>query len=973
MSVASLASVYGRGRPDVDEAWVAAVVAERFGLAATASELGSQQDRNFRVDAAGSAYVLKVFHAATPSAVVDDQLAAMRRLSAAGIPAPQPVGGQNGSVRQTVTAADGETHIAVLLTYLEGTQLVDLPRISRRLARELARLAGRACRALADADRPHPRTSQWDLRVPLDVVRELAAAVPPSRRSELLETSQAAWSEVERYAEQLPLQVIHGDITDDNVVATIAADGTVEPVGVIDFGDLVYSWRIGELVVLLASMLHHEVDDLSVLVDMVDVFDTEVGLSDIERRVIWPLVQLRCAVLVVSGWQQLRVDPDNEYASDRMAHEAACFERAASVPTAVMANLLLPERSAAAAGIGRQLRVRSTEAPVVVSLAAESGLLADGSWTGPDAEEALLAAVVADRGLVALPHGEFRLTRSGPDAASVGPCNFALASEIVAALPFLIEAADHLTVEAVSADGVVARTADGRSLRVRGLVASVAAGDRLEPGSALGLASAVGAFGLCRVHVQVSADDLPLFCTADSALGYAPLVAGSSAVIGLAEPELIDPAVQDAAEQARRDRFLPPNTERYYATPPTMVRGWGAYLIDSRSRVYLDLVNNVAAIGHSHPTLRRAVNAELESLNTNSRFLYRRLADYSERLLATTGDSGYDSVLLVNSGTEAIDLALRIAKLATGRNQVITHREGYHGWSLAADAITTSAFDNPNALANRPSWVTIANTPNPYRGRYRGADAASGYLADFAVLLSELEAAGTPAAAVVMESILGNSGGVIPPAGYFAGIIEQLHAHGGVSIADEVQVGFGRTGASFWAAQAEGARPDIIVSAKAMGNGFPLGAVITSKELSSVLGKEGPFFSTTGGSPAACAAGLAVLDVIEGEGLMQSARTVGDYLTTQLLALAQRHPLIGAVHGRGLYQGIELITDPETLAPASADAALLCEALLTRGVVDQVTSERQNVLKVKPPMTFSRADADLYTEALDDLLTRGWK
>ncbi len=972
MSVASLASVYGRGRPDVDEAWVATVVAELFGLAATASELGSQQDRNFRVDTVDSAFVLKVFHAATPSDVVDDQLAAMRLLSAAGIPAPQPVSGRDGRVRQTVTAADGETHIAVLLSYLEGTQLVDLPRISRRLARALAALAGRACRALKAADRPHPRASQWDLRVPLDVVRELAAAAPPSRRSELLETSQAAWAEVERYAEQLPLQVIHGDITDDNVVATVGADGSVEPVGVIDFGDLVYSWRIGELVVLLASMLHHDVDDLSVLVDMVDVFDAEVGLSDVERRVIWPLVQLRCAVLVVSGWQQLRVDPDNDYASDRMAHEAACFERATSVPTAVMANLLLGAPAQPLTPVGRQLRVRSTREPAAISLAAESALLADGSWTGPDAESALLAAVVADRGLVAIAHGEFRLTRSGADAASVGPCNYALGSEIVDAQPFTIEAADALTVEAVSPDGLVVRTAEGRRMRVEGLAASVAAGDRLAAGAALGRATAAAA-GLCRVRVQVSADDLPLFCTADTALGYAPLVAGSSAAIGLPEPELIDTAVQDAAEQARRDRFLPPNTERYYATPPTMVRGWGAYLIDSRSRVYLDLVNNVAAIGHSNPTLRRAVNAELESLNTNSRFLYRRLADYSERLLATTGDSGYDSVLLVNSGTEAIDLALRIAKLATGRNQVITHREGYHGWSLAADAITTSAFDNPNALANRPSWVTIANTPNPYRGLHRGADAARGYLADFAALLSRLQAAGTPAAAVVMESILGNSGGVVPPTGYFAGIIEQLHAHGGVSIADEVQVGFGRTGASFWAAQAEGARPDIIVSAKAMGNGFPLGAVITSKELSSVLGKEGPFFSTTGGSPAACAAGLAVLDVIEGDGLMESARTVGDYLTTQLQALAQRHPLIGAIHGRGFYQGIELIADPKTLAPASADAALLCEALLTRGVVDQATSERQNVLKVKPPMTFSRADADLYTEALDDLLTRGWK
>jgi 4-aminobutyrate aminotransferase-like enzyme len=207
------------------------------------------------------------------------------------------------------------------------------------------------------------------------------------------------------------------------------------------------------------------------------------------------------------------------------------------------------------------------------------------------------------------------------------------------------------------------------------------------------------------------------------------------------------------------------------------------------------------------------------------------------------------------------------------------------------------------------------------------------------------------------------------PDGYLAGAYEEIRSRGGVSIADEVQVGYGRLGHHFWGVEQQGAVPDIISVAKAMGNGFPLGAVITRREIAEALSNEGNFFSSAGGSPVSCAAGLAVLDVIRDEGLQRNAAEVGDHLVSRLEELARRHPIIGAVHGMGLYLGIELVRSRETLEPAAEETAAVCERLLHHGVIMQATSERQNVLKVKPPLCLSIASADFFVDALDRVLS----
>jgi 4-aminobutyrate aminotransferase-like enzyme len=364
-----------------------------------------------------------------------------------------------------------------------------------------------------------------------------------------------------------------------------------------------------------------------------------------------------------------------------------------------------------------------------------------------------------------------------------------------------------------------------------------------------------------------------------------------------------------------------------------------------------------------------AVSRQLNLLNTNSRFLYEAYADFTEKLLAHSPDPSLDTVIPVNSGSEALDLAIRLAQVATGRRHVLAVREGYHGWTMAADAVSTSAFDNPYALESRPDWVLLADAPNPYRGVHRGADAAEGYLAGLREAIAEFDRAGTPPAAFLCEPVHGNAGGVLPPEGYLEGAYEAIRAAGGLAIADEVQVGYGRLGSAFWGSEMLGAVPDIIATAKAAGNAYPLGAVITRREIVDALRDEGMFFSSAGGAPASSVAGIAVLDAIREERLQQNAHEVGEHLRGRLLDLMGEHPIIGAVHGRGLYLGIELVRNRETLEPATEETARVCERLLDFGVIMQATSERQNVLKVKPPLVLTREEADRFVGALERVLS----
>jgi 4-aminobutyrate aminotransferase-like enzyme len=383
------------------------------------------------------------------------------------------------------------------------------------------------------------------------------------------------------------------------------------------------------------------------------------------------------------------------------------------------------------------------------------------------------------------------------------------------------------------------------------------------------------------------------------------------------------------------------------------------------------MVNNVALVGHGHPRLAEAVGRQWSLLNTNSRFHYAAVAEFSERLAALAPE-GLDTVFLVNSGSEAVDLALRLAWAHSGARNILSLLEAYHGWTMASDAVSTSIADNPQALTTRPPWVHAVTSPNTYRGPFRGPESAQGYIAAAKDALGKIDARGEKLAGFICETVYGNSGGIPLPKDYLREIYRLVRERGGVVIADEVQVGYGRLGHYFWGFEEQGVTPDIITIAKGMGNGHPLGAVITTRAIADSLEREGYFFSSAGGSPVSCTVGMTVLDIMGDEKLQENARDVGAHLKARLEALGQRFPIVGAVHGMGLYLGLEFVRDRQTLEPATAETAGICDRLLDLGVIMQPTGDHLNVLKIKPPLCLTRADADFFADMLAKVLEEGW-
>ena len=332
------------------------------------------------------------------------------------------------------------------------------------------------------------------------------------------------------------------------------------------------------------------------------------------------------------------------------------------------------------------------------------------------------------------------------------------------------------------------------------------------------------------------------------------------------------------------------------------------------------------------------------------------MVEFCERLAATLPDP-LDTVFLVNSGSEAGDLAMRLAMAATGRRDIVAVREAYHGWTYATDAVSTSMADNPNALATRPEWVHTVDSPNAYRGEHRGAGRRAATRPRPSPIIESLVAQGSPPAGVhLRDRSTATPAAWRCPTATSRQVYAAVRAAGGLAIADEVQVGYGRLGRWFWGFQQQEVVPDIVSVAKAMGNGHPLGAVITTRAIADAYRTQGYFFSSTGGSPLSCVVGLTVLDVLrDGRPAGATRCAIGDHLKARLLEL--RRPAIRSsapCTAAGLYLGVELVRDRTTLEPATEETAAICERMLELGVIIQPTGDHQNILKIKPPMCIDR-------------------
>jgi 4-aminobutyrate aminotransferase-like enzyme/Ser/Thr protein kinase RdoA (MazF antagonist) len=963
-------------RPDVNAEDAASLFVAHYGLSGAITELGSQQDRNYRIDAASGRFVLKICRADYATVELEAQNAALRHIAGeVAVPrVPRVIAAGNGEAILFVTVR-GAGYQVRLLDYIEGEPLTRRKHLPAVTVAALGALAGKLARALADFTHPGlSRDLQWDLRNAKPVVSHLLSAVKDADcKRRIILSMDAAMRRLDGLTPELRQQAIHHDITDDNVVSLPNDSGQLIPDGVIDFGDVTNGWLVAELAVTCASLLHHADGDPTIILPAIKAFHDIFPLNQSELRALWPLIVARAAVLVASSEQQIALDPDNSYVIGNIDHERLIFDVAVSVPSAVMEIAILqavgqPVDEGAVITGERLLSEIELTGISVIALDTQSDLFDGIAWPQLGLEDRLLLASTRENNnAVSTRYGEYRLTRT----ALLSPRPAATCALHV---DLLVPAGSSVTAPFGGilkfTDGGLILLGRDAALHLSGLHAMPGPDDFIHPGQPLGVVAAtIGDNGVLRVQLCRDKDIVPPpFVCPDHAAAWKVLCPSPAKLVGF---DCDAPLPQSEVLLSRRQSHFAKPQKNYYETPPQIERGLREHLVDVEGRAYLDMVNNVTIIGHSDPRLADAVHRQWQRLNTNSRFHYASVAEFSERLAALAPER-LDTVFLVNSGSEANDLAVRLAWAATGARNMLCLLEGYHGWSVASDAVSTSIADNPQALTTRPDWVHPVISPNTYRGPFRGPGSTAAYIAAVMPTLEKLDRDGKGLAGFICECVYGNAGGIPLPPGYLKDIYAMVRARGGVCIADEVQVGYGRLGQYFWGFEEQDVIPDIITVAKGMGNGHPLGAVITTKAIADALEKEGYFFSSAGGSPVSSVVGMTVLDIMRDDKLQENARLVGDHLKRRLEALGQRFSLVGAVHGMGLYLGLEFVRDRQTLAPATAETAAICDRLLQLGVIMQPTGDHLNVLKIKPPLCLSRASADFFADMLERVLSEGW-
>ena len=1009
----------GRAASPFSAAEAVRLARELYGVEAEARPLPGEHDDNFHLATPeGPGFVLKVMHPARERDLLDLQCRMLRHLAtrAPELALPRVVPTRAGEPIATTRDSGGASRLAWMLSYVPGTPLAGARPHSPALLASLGRLLGRMDEALADFSHPAAhRELRWDLSRAGWIRDHLHCLEDPARRA-LVEGFLGLFDrEVAPSLPRLRRSVVYGDANDHNVLVGDPREQPRRVVGVIDFGDAHHGLTVSEVAIAAAYAILGKADWLAAASRVVAGYHGAFPLEEAELALLYPLIGARLAVSVTISAHSKSLRPGDPYVTiseapawealerlarvhPRLAHYA--FREAcglAPVPDgAAVVEWLRAQGERAASILGVDLR---TAPSVVLDLGVGSTLLgADpraaeaaaftetvfsemkeaGARVGVGRyDEARLLYTSADYGASESPTDERRTIHLGVDLF-VEP-----GSPVAAPLEGVVHVLARNEAPLDYGPLVILRhaTSGGRTFFTlyghlsQDTLAGLRPGQRVERGQRIGRVGAPPTNGGWppHVHFQIILDlldrdaDFPGVAPASQRGVWTSLSPDPNLLLGIPARRFPTEPTRAETLAARRAR-LGPSLSLSYREPLQIVRGWMQYLYDETGRAYLDVYNNVPLVGHSHPRVARAAAAQLALLNTNTRYLHANATRYAERLGELLPEP-LRVCFFLSSGSEANELALRLARAHTGREDVIVLEHAYHGHTTALVDVSPHKFDGPGGHGRKP-WVHVAPLPDDYRGPYRREDPGAGakYARHVGEIAERIRAEGRGLAAYLAETLPSVAGQIVLPPGYLAEAYRHVRAAGGVCIADEVQVGFGRLGTHFWGFETQGVVPDVVVLGKPIGNGFPLAAVVTSREIAASFDNGMEFFSTFGGNPVACAAGLAVLDVLRDERLQERALVVGRHLAASLRRLQDRHAPIGDVRGSGLFLGVELVRDRETREPAAEEAAYVVNRLRERGVLAGTDGPHQSVLKLRPPLIFSERDADLFVATLDDVL-----
>ena len=948
--------------------------------------LGGEVDWNFEVaGTANEKYLLRLTPEPADMNEIEWQEKVLVHLEKrpASVDFPRMMLQKDGALHSPLALEDGQRFVVRLFHWVPGEVVAKVGITGRHYRTQLGELAAELTSSLSElmvsATRPD---HHWMVVRSGDAIRETVSASGDAIERGLLLHALTLFDAVKERIPQLPSSVVHQDLNDFNLLASRDELGRVELRGVVDFNDAVYTVRIAELAIAAAYAALRQEDAFGAFCDVVQGYLSRAKLTDTELELLYPLAVARLAVNA-STWTYRSSGMNGDYAKSRIAATWPALEQLLSVHPSVaadtfrkMAGTLAPHDDLSSSEVVAAAIVASPIRHLNLSPNADfvDGVDFDSAAITAAAKDAVY--LLGDRVGVTLPFSAVVTESAVRGVGSTAPKTILNGIGVSVARETELMAPAQGTVESVADDRIVVRhDIDGvpvYSVWLGGtpLVAkgdSISAGERVvrvgTPDNAPTVLAGIIQFFRDPNLIQLAA---PAFVRAFERDYWA-----SQFDVRLAAPlinqfDVGDAWNQDRVLKVRAERFAP-SQKSYYDHPMTLVRGRGVWLMDSNAQIYLDSINNVTHVGHANDRIADATYRQMRRLNTNSRFVYPQISQYAERLTSLLPDK-LDTVFFVCTGSEANDLALRIARQVTGKEQVLVIDSAYHGNTRAVTDVSPNRYQV--AGNGVPEGTREVPTPDAFRGPYRYGDPDLGH--KYAALVGEqvdaLVAEGTPPAAFIAESLIGTGGNYVLPEGYLQESYQRVRDVGGLCIADEVQIGFGRLGTHYWGFETQGVVPDIVTMGKPIGNGHPLAAVVTTREIAEAFDNGVKYFNTFGGNPVSCVVGMTVLDILEDDNLQQHALRVGGYFKEQLEQLQRKHWRIGDVRGYGLYLGVELVESPGTTDPDKRAARIVSEMLKDRGVIMFPNGRYDNVLKIKPPMVFDESHVDKFIQTFDIVL-----
>ncbi len=990
-----------------------------YGIEGSVDPLPSERDQNFKVSANnGNQFVLKIGSPLESDhfTVFQDEVLEFLIQQQLSFSVPVPIPNKDGDNIVSFESKSEGNRLVRLVSYIEGEKLSKVKYKDKNLLHSLGKSVACLNHALSTFDRTIPQRDlfAWDLTNACGVISTNLDSIEQAPARELLKKlCENLESNIQPKLHDLPSSLLHNDANDHNVLVSPSSTEGRQVIGILDFGDMIEGPSIYDLAISAAYAQMGTGDPLYSILTLLQAYNEVQSLTSEELEVLFPLICARLAVSVCLSATHTKDENTDPYLTVSQQAAWQSLHTLERLHPRLVRNLMRESCGLSPCPnneqVKRWMEANKADCGPLVKHPLDDALIFDLSPESPSIPDLGTLSDVETVTKILFDQIDSSNSQVGIGRYAEPRLLYASDNYVEPNTSFPERRTIHLGLDLfLPAESKVLSPLDGRvhSLKnndvnldygptiilehaVDGLLFYTLYGhltsdslDHLQVGDIVEKGQEFCKIGDYPVngnwpphlHFQVITDLLDMKGTFPGVAlptqknTWLNLSPNPSLLVNLPDGSTYSETNSTKTIQQDRADHLGPSLSLSYETPLHIVRGWKQNLITNEGQLYLDCVNNVSHVGHCHPQVVKALTMQMGVLNTNTRYLNRNITTYCKRLLNTFPEP-LSVCFLVNSGSEANELAFRMAHATTGHEDLIVVDGGYHGNTGATVDASSYKFEGPGGKGPSTHVFPVV-APDDYQGPFKRDDPERGkhYAREVKLAVKASQETGGGPSLFICESLLSCGGQIVLPPGYLETAYRFVRDAGGVCIADEVQVGFGRIGSHFWGFETQEVIPDIVTLGKPIGNGHPMGAVVTTPEIARAFNNGMEYFNTFGGNPVSCAVGMAVLDVIEDANLQEQAFETGNYLMEELNILKDQNQRIGDVRGLGLFLGIEIVSNKENKKPRKDLARYIVERMKNHGILLSTDGPNDNVIKIKPPLVFDKNDANRLVSTLDNIL-----